>query len=84
MKNLLLSLIRAGSTLAQETLYAHVDVVGTDHVRHYQGLEEFHDVVLSNGTVPLSILEGVVNQWVASKKAGTYLNRWGVSRPDML
>ncbi len=31
-------------------------------------LKEFHDVVLSNGTVPLSILEDVVNGWVASKK----------------
>lgn len=32
-------------------------------------IREFHDVVLTNGAVPLSILEEMVNQWVAQKKS---------------
>ena len=32
-------------------------------------LKEFHNVVLGNGSIPLAILETVVNDWVKSKKA---------------
>lgn len=31
-------------------------------------IREFHDVVLTNGAVPLNVLEELVNQWIASKK----------------
>lgn len=31
-------------------------------------IREFHDVVLTNGAVPLNILEEMVNEWVAQKK----------------
>ncbi len=30
-------------------------------------IREFHDVVLTNGAIPLSILEELVNKWVSSK-----------------
>lgn len=33
-------------------------------------IKEFHNVVLTNGSMPLSLLERVVNQWIASKQAG--------------
>jgi len=32
-------------------------------------LKEFHNVMLGNGSIPLAILENVVNDWVKSKKA---------------
>jgi uncharacterized protein (DUF885 family) len=32
-------------------------------------IREFHDVVLTNGAVPLNILEEMVQEWVQSKKA---------------
>ena len=31
-------------------------------------LRDFHDVVLQNGTLPLEILEQVVNDYIAAKK----------------
>ncbi len=33
-------------------------------------IRDFHDVVLKNGAVPLPILEGLVNDYIAAKKAG--------------
>jgi uncharacterized protein (DUF885 family) len=32
-------------------------------------IREFHDVVLKNGAVPLPILEGLVDDYIAKKKA---------------
>ncbi len=32
-------------------------------------LREFHDLVLANGSVPLDVLDDLVGEWIASKKA---------------
>jgi uncharacterized protein (DUF885 family) len=32
-------------------------------------IREFHDAVLKNGSLPLTVLENVVDTWIASKKA---------------
>lgn len=37
--------------------------LGTDF-----NIAEFHDVILANGSVPLSVLETLVNKWIDSKK----------------
>lgn len=34
-------------------------------------IREFHDVVLKNGSMPLAILERVVDDWIATKRATT-------------
>jgi uncharacterized protein (DUF885 family) len=31
-------------------------------------LKDFHAVVLENGAVPLTLLESIVNQWIAAQK----------------
>jgi uncharacterized protein (DUF885 family) len=31
---------------------------------------QFHEVVLSNGSVPLDVLEELVDSWIKSKQAG--------------
>jgi len=31
-------------------------------------IREFHDVVLANGSVPLKVLEELVNDWIKSKQ----------------
>ena len=30
-------------------------------------IREFHDVILANGSVPLSVLDELVNDWVENK-----------------
>jgi uncharacterized protein (DUF885 family) len=36
-------------------------------------IREFHDQVLKNGSMPLTVLERVIEEWIASKKSGTAL-----------
>ena len=33
-------------------------------------IRQFHEVLLSNGNVPLDVLEELVNRWIKSKQAG--------------
>jgi len=33
-------------------------------------IRQFHEVVLSNGSVPLDVLEDLVDCWIKSKQAG--------------
>jgi uncharacterized protein (DUF885 family) len=33
-------------------------------------IRQFHEVVLSNGSVPLDVLEDLVDRWIKSKQAG--------------
>jgi uncharacterized protein (DUF885 family) len=33
-------------------------------------IRQFHQVILSNGSVPLDLLEELVDQWIKSKQAG--------------
>ena len=33
-------------------------------------ISQFHEVVLSNGSVPLDVLEELVDRWIKSKQAG--------------
>jgi len=33
-------------------------------------IRQFHEVLLSNGSVPLDVLEELVNRWIKSKPAG--------------
>ena len=32
-------------------------------------IRQFHDVVLTNGALPLDVLEDLVNRWIKSKQA---------------
>jgi uncharacterized protein (DUF885 family) len=36
-------------------------------------IREFHDQVLKNGSMPLTVLERVIEEWIASKNSGTAL-----------
>ena len=31
-------------------------------------IREFHNVILMNGSMPLAILEGVINDWIAQNQ----------------
>ena len=33
-------------------------------------IRQFHDVILSNGSVPLDVLQELVDRWIKSKQAG--------------
>jgi uncharacterized protein (DUF885 family) len=33
-------------------------------------IRQFHEVLLSNGSVPLDVLEDLVDRWIKSKQAG--------------
>ncbi|HMH45889.1 MAG TPA: DUF885 family protein [Pyrinomonadaceae bacterium] len=33
-------------------------------------IRQFHEVLLSNGSVPLDVLQELVDRWIKSKKAG--------------
>ena len=34
-------------------------------------IRQFHEVLLSNGSVPLDVLEELVDRWIKSKQAGS-------------
>lgn len=51
--------IQAARMRAQKALGARFDA---------QALKTFHDVVLRNGALPLAVLDGEVDAWIASHR----------------
>jgi len=46
-------------------------LVEVSYGTNVDSLKEYHDVVLGNGSIPLMLLERVVNEWLASKRSGS-------------